>query len=211
MTITARIQRHDLGHLRWSSGRELRRCFADQSEGHGAWRAPHRDIVASNLDGAGLRSAGGSVQLRAVHHETVRVGRIGWRQFRTSLIAGHDFGGATDVSFGGQSVTHFHGEHATGTAIIDDIAPRRRCRHPVRRSHRSTGPDGTSPIVPADVFTYVAPTLAKVTPSGGPAGGNTRVSISGKYLFGATRRHVRRYLCGCVHNQRRGHHDHRDR
>lgn len=141
------------------------------------------DIVASNLDGAGLAVPADQFSFGPfITKLSASAGSGGGNSHVT--IAGHDFGGATDVSFGGQSVTHFT-VNATGTAIMTTSPPEDGAG--IQSVEVTvTGPDGTSPIVPADVFTYVAPTLAKVTPSGGPAGGNTRVSISGKYLFGAT-------------------------
>jgi anti-sigma factor RsiW len=48
---------------------------------------------------------------------------------------------------------------------------------------------GTSPLTPADQFTYVqpeAPTVAKVEPINGPASGGTAVTITGTNLTGTT-------------------------
>ncbi len=45
------------------------------------------------------------------------------------------------------------------------------------------GPNGTSPTVAADTFTYAAPVLTSITPSSGSGGGSTKVVIKGNYLY----------------------------
>jgi alpha-tubulin suppressor-like RCC1 family protein/6-phosphogluconolactonase (cycloisomerase 2 family) len=45
---------------------------------------------------------------------------------------------------------------------------------------------GTSPTSPADLFSYVSPTVTNVEPRSGPAVGGTQVTISGTGLAGAT-------------------------
>lgn len=45
---------------------------------------------------------------------------------------------------------------------------------------------GQSPPVPADEYTYLGPAVVGVTPSSGPGGGGTKVTITGTNLRGAT-------------------------
>jgi hypothetical protein len=141
------------------------------------------DIIASNLYGPGLAVPADQFSYGPlVTKVTPTAGSGGGNTHVT--ISGHNFTGATDVSFGGQSVTPLT-VNGTGTAITA-ISPPQDGSGVQAVDVTVSGPDGTSPIVPGDVFTYAAPVLTKITPTSGPAGGNTRVTISGKYLYGAT-------------------------
>jgi hypothetical protein len=96
-------------------------------------------------------------------------------------ITGSDLTGATSVTFGstpatsftvtakGKTVTAVSPSHATGTVAIT-----------------ITTPAGTTTSSPADQYTYDAPAVTKVAPSGGPVAGGTRVTITGTDLSGAT-------------------------
>jgi hypothetical protein len=96
-------------------------------------------------------------------------------------IAGHDFTGATGVSFGGVPASSFTVNSDTtitavvpaGTAGPADVTV--------------TTPGGTSPVSPADGFTYLAPpVVTSVSPSRGPRTGGTQVTITGHGFTGAT-------------------------
>ncbi len=99
-------------------------------------------------------------------------------------ISGHNFAGATDVSFGGTSASRFT-VNATGTSITAFSPPEPDSGvQPVDVT--VTNADGTSAITPLDVFTYVAPTVSTIVPANGSAGGNTKVVISGHFFGGTT-------------------------
>jgi hypothetical protein len=141
------------------------------------------DIIAANLYGPGLAVPADQFSYGPlVTKVTPTAGSGGGNTHVT--ISGHNFTGATDVNFGGQSVTPLtvNGSGTTVTAV----SPSEDGSGVQAVDVTVSSPDGTSPIVPGDVFTYAAPVLTKITPTGGPAGGNTRVTISGKYLSGAT-------------------------
>ncbi len=99
-------------------------------------------------------------------------------------IYGHNFLGATDVSFGTESALSFT-VNLTGTAIVA-VTPPEAVAGVESVDVTVSGPDGTSPIVPKDVFSYVAPVVTKLAPTSGSAGGNTKVTIYGHYFYGAT-------------------------
>ena len=92
-------------------------------------------------------------------------------------VKGHNFLGATEVDFGGQSVAFTVNSY--GTAITTTSPP-----DPGVQVVDITvvGPNGSSPTVPTDTFTYAAPVLTSITPSSGSAGGSTKVVIKGKYF-----------------------------
>ena len=142
------------------------------------------DIIASNLYGPGLAVPADQFSYGPIVTKvSPSAGSAGGNTKVT--IYGHNFTGATDVSFGGQSVTLFT-VNSYGTAITGVVAPPEDGSGVQTVDVTVTGPNGTSPIVPADAFTYAAPLLTKLTPTGGPAGGGTKVTITGKYLYGAT-------------------------
>ena len=49
-----------------------------------------------------------------------------------------------------------------------------------------TTPGGTSAVVPADEYTYLGPTVSAVRPASGPSAGDTKVTVTGTDLNGAT-------------------------
>ena len=97
------------------------------------------------------------------------------------VISGRDFSGASSVLFGtvasgsitvnraGTRISTFAPPHTAGTVDVT-----------------VTARGGTSAAVPADEFTYLAPSIALVATPTGPASGGTRVRISGAGLSGAT-------------------------
>ncbi|WP_345718612.1 IPT/TIG domain-containing protein [Kineosporia mesophila] len=102
---------------------------------------------------------------------------------KTVVITGTGFTGATDVRFGGTSVTGIptvSGDtsitvqappHAAGTVAVTVVAP-----------------GGTSAAAPtATDFTYIAqPVVGSVSPTAGPTGGGTSVTITGSGFTTAT-------------------------
>ncbi|WP_354133814.1 IPT/TIG domain-containing protein [Bradyrhizobium sp. S3.9.1] len=96
-------------------------------------------------------------------------------------ITGTNFTGVTAVSFGGTAAAGFTFNSATsitatspaGAAGAVDV--------------RVTTPGGTSAISAADQFTYAGPpSITSISPTGGPLGGGTIVTITGANLSGAT-------------------------
>ncbi len=97
-------------------------------------------------------------------------------------IAGSGFTGATAVRFGTQAATDFvvHSDtsitatsppHAAGIQDITVTTPQK----------------GTSPVVPADRFTYIAPpSITSISPAQGSTLGGTAVQITGTGFTGAT-------------------------
>ena len=99
-------------------------------------------------------------------------------------ITGAGFTGATAVHFGTTAATGVTVNSATsitatspaGTGTVDVTV---------------TTPNGTSPTSSADHFTYsvVAPSVASLSPTAGPIGGGTSVTITGAGFTGATAVH----------------------
>lgn len=89
-------------------------------------------------------------------------------------IVGSDFTGATQVDFGSTSAAFVvdSDQAITATAPAEPVGT---------VDVTVTGPDGTSPIDPADNYTYVfrLPEVKSVTPNNGPASGGTTVTIAG--------------------------------
>jgi IPT/TIG domain len=102
----------------------------------------------------------------------------------TVTVTGTDLGGATSVKFGNVNGTAVS---ATSTSIT--VTSPAHVAGPV--DVRVVTPNGTSPVVAADEFTYVppAPTLTGATPSFGPVAGGTPVTLTGTGLTGATAVH----------------------
>jgi alpha-tubulin suppressor-like RCC1 family protein len=98
-------------------------------------------------------------------------------------ITGENLGGATAVKFGTVEASSFT-VNSEGT-VITAVAPAGSAG---TVDVRVTTPEGTSaPNPPGDQFTYYAvPTLTKIKPNTGPAGGGTVVTITGTNLSGAT-------------------------
>jgi Chitobiase/beta-hexosaminidase C-terminal domain/IPT/TIG domain len=96
-------------------------------------------------------------------------------------ITGTNFTGATAVNFGGTPAISFTVNSATsitavspaGTGTVDVSV---------------VAPNGTSPAVAADRFTYinVVPTLSGISPAAGATTGGTSVTITGASFTGAT-------------------------
>jgi hypothetical protein len=94
-------------------------------------------------------------------------------------ITGTGFTGATDVLFGGtpamtvtvNSDTQITTTAPAGLGTVDVTV---------------SGPNGTSAITLADEYTYFSPIITEVWPASGPAGGGTKVVITGQYFQGAT-------------------------
>jgi hypothetical protein len=95
-------------------------------------------------------------------------------------ISGANFTGATAVSFGNAAATSFMVNSSTsitatspGGAGTIDVAV--------------TTPAGTSAAVAADQFSYaLPPAVTAISPTSGPGGGGTTVTITGTNLTGAT-------------------------
>jgi PKD repeat protein len=95
-------------------------------------------------------------------------------------VSGTGFSGATAVSFGGTPATFLVNSSTQITATSPAHAGG-------MVDVQVTGPYGTSGVVAADHFTYVAPpAVVSVTPAQGPAAGGTSVTISGSSFTGAT-------------------------
>jgi hypothetical protein len=87
-------------------------------------------------------------------------------------ISGTDFTGATDVKFGSISVPFT----IQSNLAISTVAP---AEAPGKVDITVKGSDGTTPIDPADVFTFAVrvPIVLSIAPQSGPAG--TQVTITG--------------------------------
>jgi len=97
-------------------------------------------------------------------------------------ITGKNLVGTTEVTFGGIAAVSFT-VNAAGTAVTATSPPENGTG--VQTVDISVTDDaGTATLTAA--FTYVAPVLTKITPTAGTAAGGTKVTISGKYLLGAT-------------------------
>jgi hypothetical protein len=94
-------------------------------------------------------------------------------------ITGTGFTGATDISFGGTPATTVT---VNSDTKITTIAPAGLGTVDVTVS----GPNGTSAITLADEYTYFSPIVTGISPASGPAGGGTKVIITGQYFEGAT-------------------------
>ena len=96
-------------------------------------------------------------------------------------ITGTGFTGATNVYFGGVPATSFIVNSATSITAVSPA----NVAGTVDIQVGTIG--GFNDIVPADHFTYLGgPTVTGVSPTSGPSGGGTTVTISGTNLLGAT-------------------------
>jgi IPT/TIG domain len=93
-------------------------------------------------------------------------------------ISGTNFTGATVVDFGPNAATNLTVVSAT-TITADSPAGSGTVNVTV------TTPSGTSPTNLADEFTY-SPTIAAISPTSGPVGGGTTVTITGTSFTGTT-------------------------
>jgi len=97
-------------------------------------------------------------------------------------IVGAGFTGATSVSFGSLPAASFSVQ-SDGEILATDPA------QGVGNVDVSiTAPTGTTPIDPADLYTYSlkVPVITAVLPGFGPVAGGTTVSITGKFFKGTT-------------------------
>lgn len=90
-------------------------------------------------------------------------------------IVGSDFTGATAVSFGSDAATSYTVESDQEIVAITPAEPAGQVNVSV------TGPDGTSPVDPAAVYTFAlkVPVVTSVAPDSGPASGGETVTITG--------------------------------
>lgn len=96
-------------------------------------------------------------------------------------ITGTNLVGATSVNFGATPATSFF--YRTGDGAIIAVSPAGSGDVDVRVSNSV----GTSPLTPADVFTYFqTPTVTNVNPNSGPGFGGTFLDIIGTNFDGAT-------------------------
>jgi hypothetical protein len=97
-------------------------------------------------------------------------------------ITGTNFSGASAVSFGGSPATSFTVNSATQITATSPAHALGTVDVTV------TTPGGTSPTTAADRFTYVItpPTVTGISPTSGPTGGGTPVSVTGTNFTGAT-------------------------
>jgi len=96
-------------------------------------------------------------------------------------ISGHNFEGATAVKFGATAATSFS---VTSATTIEAVAPAGTGTVDVT----VTSPNGTSPPVTGDRFTYAkAPTILRLSAKSGPTEGKTPVTITGTEFTGATK------------------------
>ncbi len=99
-------------------------------------------------------------------------------------IRGTGLAGATAVYFGAVRAPHIQVSHKGGGIIATDPHVANETTVDVT----VTTPEGTSPITPADEFTYVVPrpTVDEVTPKEGKAAGGTKVHIGGTSFIEVT-------------------------
>ena len=95
-------------------------------------------------------------------------------------ITGTNLTGASEVKFGANPATGVKAESATQVTATSPVGS--------GTVHVTVStPGGTSATSAADEYTYIpAPTVTKVSPTSGPAGGATTVTITGTNLTGAS-------------------------
>ena len=96
-------------------------------------------------------------------------------------IKGTNLEGATQVLFG--SVPGTSVKASTKGTSVTVIAP---AGSPGTVNVTVATPNGTTPVTAADHYTYLGPTVTKVTKSSGPPVGGNKVTIKGTNLEGAT-------------------------
>ena len=99
-------------------------------------------------------------------------------------LTGTNFTGAIEVLFGQTAATNFTVNSSTSITVTSPPGTG-------TVNVRVTTPNGTSPVVPADQFTYttlpvLAPAITSVNPPSGPVSGGTVVSLTGTNFAGAT-------------------------
>jgi uncharacterized repeat protein (TIGR01451 family) len=165
VTTTANLPASAAGHsvqLRWRMG-------SDTSNYRPGW----------SVDGVSITDGSDCSSGPSITSISPTSGPLGGGQ--TVTVNGTDFTGATAVRFGstpGTSVnvispsklTVVSPAHAAGVVPV-----------------RVTTPEGTSPVVPADRYTYAAaPTVTSVSPTSGPLAGGQTVTVRGTGFTGAT-------------------------
>jgi len=97
----------------------------------------------------------------------------------TVTISGSGFTGTTAVEFGTAEAASFV---VDSNIAITAVTPAEAAG---QVDVSVTGPNGTSPIDPADEFTFMlkVPTVTGVTPDSGPSGGGTQVVITGSQFL----------------------------
>jgi hypothetical protein len=98
----------------------------------------------------------------------------------TVSIHGSNFTGATSVTFSGLAPMSYK---VVNSGLISAVTP---ADGPGTVDVVVTTPLGTSPIKATDQFTYVAPTITKISPTSGAVAGGTSVVITGVQLEGAS-------------------------
>jgi len=98
-------------------------------------------------------------------------------------LTGTNLSGASAVSFGANAASF---TVVSGTSITATAPASTTGAGPVTVT--VTTPGGTTSSTPsvANTFTYLAPTVTRVYPASGPAGGGSKVTISGTWFQGAT-------------------------
>jgi large repetitive protein len=100
----------------------------------------------------------------------------------TVTITGTNLTGATAVSFGGTAATNVHVVSATQ---VTATSPANSVSGPV--DVQVTTPNGTSPTLAADQFTYgTLPSVSSINPRNGPTAGGNTVTINGANFSSAT-------------------------
>jgi hypothetical protein len=146
--------------------------------GSGAVDVTVTDVAGTSLTGAGDQFYYGPVVMRILPV----TGSAGGGTKVT--ISGRNFHGATAVDFGGAGAVSYV-VNATGT-MITAVSPPEVGTGVQAVDVTVTTAQGTSPTTTADLFTYGAPVVTRVTPAAGAAGGNTTVTIMGSRMYGAT-------------------------
>ncbi|MBJ7598483.1 MAG: IPT/TIG domain-containing protein [Candidatus Dormibacteraeota bacterium] len=96
-------------------------------------------------------------------------------------ITGSGFTAATAVHFGSVAAVSFVVNSDTSVTAVSPAQALGTV------DVRVTTPLGTSPVVSADHFTYLAPpSVTSVRPESGPTGGGTAVTVTGTHFTGAT-------------------------
>ena len=97
-------------------------------------------------------------------------------------IVGAGLTGATSVSFGSLAATSFAVQSDQEIVATTPAQPVGNVTVSI------VGPNGTTPVDPADIYTYSlkVPVVSSITPGFGPAAGGTTVTINGKYFKGTT-------------------------
>jgi hypothetical protein len=141
---------------------------------------PGSGIVDVTVTGPAGTSATGTSDL-FTYVATPSIQRVGPRAGTTLggnrvTIVGAGFSGATGVSFGAVAATSFTVESDQEILAVSPAESAGSVDVSV------TGPSGTSPVDPADVYGYSlkVPVVTSVAPDLGPSSGGTTVTISGK-------------------------------